>query len=95
MTGFPVTAKEYFDSESSNSVTVWATSRAVFRDDVKDASIPDWVYEGEYVFIFTFASTGEKIVRTVEFLDSKATADKLMVMMKRARENKDRLDIKP
>ncbi|KAH8692713.1 hypothetical protein BGW36DRAFT_385023 [Talaromyces proteolyticus] len=90
LAGFPVTAKEYIDSESSNSVTVWATSRAVFRDDAKDASISDWEYEGEYIFIFTFDPTGEKIVRTIEFLDSKATADKLMVLMKRARENKNK-----
>lgn len=90
MTGFPVFAKEYIDSESSNSVTVWATSRTIFREDAKDASIADWDYEGEYIFLFTFDASGEKIVRTIEFLDSKATADGLMVLMKRARENRAR-----
>lgn len=88
MTGFPVFAKEYIDSESSNSVTVWATSRTIFREDAKDTSIANWDYEGEYIFLFTFDASGEKIVRTIEFLDSKVTADGLMVLMKRARENR-------
>ncbi|KAI9745722.1 MAG: hypothetical protein M1818_001258 [Claussenomyces sp. TS43310] len=90
MTGFPVTAKEYIDSESSNQVTVWATSQAAFRDDVKDeeTSSTDWAYRGEYIFIFTMDQTGDKIIRTVEFLDSKETADKLMNLMKRANDNR-------
>ena len=33
--------------------------------------------------------TGEKLVRGVEFLDSKATIDKLMGLMKRAQENRE------
>lgn len=88
MTGFPVTAKEYLDSESSNAVTVWATSEAHFREDVKDdgVSADVWAFRGEYVFMFFFDEEG-KIKRTVEFLDSKRTADGLMVLMKRAREN--------
>ena len=91
MTGFPVTAKEYIESESSNRVTVWATSQTKFRDDVKDDGISQqqWVYEGEYIFIFTMDETGEKIVRTIEFLDSKKTTDELYALTKRARENRD------
>lgn len=44
MTGFPVTAKEYIESESSNQVTVWATSLTIFHEDAKDSGIPekDW-----------------------------------------------------
>ncbi|KAI9688714.1 MAG: hypothetical protein M1822_001071 [Bathelium mastoideum] len=90
--GFPVFAKEYVESEDSNRVTVWATSRTIFRDDARDDEIsPDeWAYEGEYIFIFSMNETGDKIVRTVEFLDSKATADKLRPLMKRARKNKEK-----
>lgn len=94
MSGFPVTAKEYIESEDGNQVVVWATSRALFRDDVKDdvgISEKDWMYEGEYVFIFTVDVTGEKIVRAVEFLDSKATIDKLMGLMKRAQANREKM----
>ncbi|OJJ50332.1 hypothetical protein ASPZODRAFT_128949 [Penicilliopsis zonata CBS 506.65] len=93
MVGFPVTAKEYIDSESESCVTVWATSRVQFRDDVKgpDDSEADWAYEGEYIFLISFDATGERIVRTVEFLDSKQTADRLVGLMERARENTGRL----
>jgi hypothetical protein len=92
MTGFPVAGKEYIESESGNQVTVWATSRTIFRDDVKDDGIEEkeWVYEGEYIFIFTMDESGEKIVRTVEFLDSKGTVEKLGVLMKRANENREK-----
>jgi hypothetical protein len=68
MAGFPVTGKEYIESESGNQVTVWATSRT----------------------IFTMDESGEKIVRTVEFLDSKGTVEKLGVLMKRANENREK-----
>jgi hypothetical protein len=90
LAGFPVTAKEYVENESSNQVTVWATSQTIFRDDVKDDGISqkEWVYEGEYIFMLWMDETGEKITRVVEFLDSKATDDKLRPLMKRARENR-------
>lgn len=76
MTGFPVYPKEYVESESSNQVTVWATSRAQFRKEVvgeDEEERKKWEFEGEYVFMFWMDESGEKIVRTVEFLDSKAT----------------------
>jgi hypothetical protein len=59
---------------------------------VKDDGIEEkeWVYEGEYIFIFSMDESGEKIVRTVEFLDSKGTAEKLGVLMKRANENREK-----
>jgi hypothetical protein len=92
MTGFPVTAKEYIESENENKVTVWATSRTIFRDDVKDNGISaeEWVYEGEYIFLLSMDEVGEKIVRTVEFLDSKGTVDQLFGLMKRANENREK-----
>jgi ketosteroid isomerase-like protein len=91
MTGFPVTAKEYIENESSNRVTIWASSKTVFRDDVKDDGISqkEWIYEGEYIFLLTMDETGEKIIRIVEFLDSKAMVDKLRPLIKRANENRE------
>ncbi|KAH8893941.1 hypothetical protein GQ53DRAFT_745349 [Thozetella sp. PMI_491] len=89
MTGFPVTGKEYIESESSNQVIVWATAQAEFRDDVRDGEPAEyWGYHGEYIFIITLDETGEKIVRIVEFLDSKATVEGLMALMQKANENK-------
>lgn len=90
--GFPLTAKEYIESESSNQVTVWATSQTKFRDEVKDGGIAseDWLFEGEYIFLLRMDESGERITRTVEFVDSKATVDRLMVLMKRAKENSER-----
>lgn len=94
MTGFPVTAKEYSESESSNQVTVWATSQALFHDELKDyddgISPEEWVYQGEYVFLLSMDETGEKITRTVEFLDSKQTMDKLVPLIERANKNREK-----
>lgn len=86
---FPVTAKEIMHDQQKNQVIIWATSRAEFRQDVKDDRVSDeeWAFEGEYIFILSFDESNEKVHRIVEFLDSKAT-DRLRSLMKRARENK-------
>lgn len=72
---FPVEAKEIIESKEEKKVVIWATSQAKFKDGVKDNSISaeDWDFRGEYVFMFHFDATGEKIERVVEFLDSKGT----------------------
>lgn len=91
MTGFPVHGKEYLENESANQVTVWATSRAEFREEVKNSGSSveeEWVYEGEYVFMFWMDDSGRKIVKTVEFLDSEGTNKVLGPLMGRARKNK-------
>ncbi|KAI1842455.1 hypothetical protein JX265_010386 [Neoarthrinium moseri] len=89
LSGFPVTAKQYIDSEESNKVVIWATSKTVFRAEAMDDSISpsEWEFNGEYVFILSMDANGDKITRTVEFLDSKETVDKLLVLMKKANEN--------
>lgn len=89
MTGFPVFAKEYVESEASNQVTVWATSRAQFREEVTGQDEEEkkkWEFEGEYVFMFWMDDTGEKVVRTVEFLDSKGTEYVGRPLLKKANE---------
>lgn len=92
MSGFPVVAKEYLESEGANSVVVWATSRTEFREVVKQQGDDDgsggsgWEYEGEYVFVLTMDASGEKIVRVVEMLNSLKTERDLRPLMKRARE---------
>ncbi|OJD28421.1 hypothetical protein ACJ73_00169 [Blastomyces percursus] len=64
MSSLPVTAKEYIESESSNQVTVWASSGAMFRD----------------VFLLWMDEAGEKLVKSVEFLDSQRTVKLLELM---------------
>lgn len=87
MSGFPVVAKEYHESESSRSVVVWATSKTEFREVVKRGEGGDgWEYEGEYVFILTMDASGERIVRVVEMLDSLKTERELRPLMRRAKE---------
>lgn len=93
MTGFPVQAKEYVESEASNQVTVWATARARFREEVMEdgaegdeESRKKWDYKGEYVMMFWMDEAGEKIVKTVEFLDSKATEYGMRPLLKTANE---------
>ncbi|KAJ0419264.1 hypothetical protein BJY00DRAFT_314095 [Aspergillus carlsbadensis] len=90
MTGFPFTAKEYTESEASNQVVVWATSKAQFREEVKDyegMEASDWEFEGEYVLILTMDESGERIERYIEFMDSKAAVEKLLGLMGRAQQN--------
>lgn len=90
MTGFPVYGNEYIESDVANQVTVWATSRTQFREEVMDIDESkgkgEWDFEGEYVFMFWMDESGEKIRRTVEFLDSKGTEYGLRPLMKRANE---------
>lgn len=92
MTGFPVTAKEIIDSADSNTVTIWATSEAQFREELKDDGVPaeKWAYRGEYLFILTMDETGRRIRRVVEFLDSKLT-ERALALVARARENRRKL----
>lgn len=85
---FPVFPKEIFDNEEKGQVTIWATSKAKFKEECKDDGLTEeeWAYEGEYIFIFTLDETKERIVDIVEFLDSKGT-ERLRELMVRARKN--------
>lgn len=88
LTGFPVRGNEYVESESSNQVTVWATARPRFKEEVlrDEKDREEWEFQGEYVFMFWMDETGDKIVRTVEFLGSKGTEYGLRPLLKRANE---------
>lgn len=96
LSGFPVYPKKIVESESANSVVVWATSRTIFRQEAKVAGEreeekeeeeeEDWEYEGEYVFLLEMDESGEKVVRTMEFLDSKKTEEGIRPLVKKARE---------
>ncbi|KAL3457037.1 hypothetical protein BJX64DRAFT_269663 [Aspergillus heterothallicus] len=86
MAGFPVNTKAYFECEAQNSVIVWASSEAQFREEVMGLDKREqWAYQGEYVFMLTLDEGGGRVVRTVEFLDSLATREGLFPLVKRAR----------
>lgn len=72
-------------NEEKRQVVIWATSRAIFWEHLRDGgSEEEWGFKGEYVFILDFDEQG-KIKRVFEFLDSLKTAD-LRGLMGRARE---------
>ncbi len=95
MAGFPVTPKEMIDSANENTVTVWATSEAMFHEELKDdgLSAAEWAYRGEYIFILAMDPSGRRIQRIVEFLDSKGT-ERILGLVARAKENRQRLGSK-
>lgn len=97
LSGFPVAGRRYLESEGANAVVVWATSRAVFREEIVaglkgEGEEGDWEYEGEYVFMFEMSEDGTRVRRCVEFLDSKKTDGGIRVLMRRAREWVDRVE---
>jgi len=85
---FPVTPTDVMEDAEQNRVIILATSRTVFHEHVMDQGLAEeeWTYRGEYVFFLTMDESGRKIVKIVEFLDSKGT-DKLRGLMARARVN--------
>jgi hypothetical protein len=93
VTGFPVNPKEIMEDQQKNKVIVWATGRALWRDEVKDHGITEeeWAWTGEYMLIFDMDQTGEKIEHMLEFVDSKATVQ-LPGLIARARTNKAKLE---
>lgn len=86
--GFHSHIRELIDSESYNQVVVWASSEAIFREEVKDTADPeeDWEYKGEYMLLFTMDESGEHITKLVEFVDSKG-AERMMGLVMRATKN--------
>ncbi|PLB51649.1 hypothetical protein P170DRAFT_487854 [Aspergillus steynii IBT 23096] len=90
--GFPMFPKEILENEEKGQVTIWATSLAGFKDEVKDSGLSEeeWAYRGEYIIIVTMDETREKIVRVVEFMDSRLT-ERLKVLFSRAKKNLDKI----
>jgi hypothetical protein len=87
--GVSVTVKEYFVAENDKQVTIWMASDFEWKDEVKDEelSAEDWAYCGEYVMVLKMDETGNKILKALEFVDSKMTADILMPLIQRAMKN--------
>jgi hypothetical protein len=88
---FPVWPKEVMEDEQQNRVIVWATGQPTFRKELRDDGLTEeeWVYKGEYIFIFSMDESGEKIERVVEFLDSKAVVQ-VRALVQRASANLER-----
>ena len=92
VTGFPVTPKDVMEDQQQDRVIVRATGGPLWRDEVKDDSIPEeeWNWTGEYMLVFDLDETGEKIDHLLEFVDSKATL-KLPALLGQAKTNKAKL----
>lgn len=50
-----------------------------------------WGYVGEFIFMLTMDESGEKITKIVEFVDSKATDNKIWPLAQRAIANLQKL----
>lgn len=85
---FPVMVREIFADETGKQVTVWAYSRAIFKDEAIDNEEPkvDWTYYGEYIFVLFMTEAGDKIERIIEFVDSDKVV-KMRQLMMRAKRN--------
>jgi hypothetical protein len=86
VTEWPAEAKEIMEDEKQNRVVVWATSKAVWKKELMDGDSKDWDWQGEYMFILCMDESGERLVRVVEFLDSKRT-EELRALVARAAKN--------
>lgn len=102
LAGYPVRAREIWEGAGKEGgggggggvVVAWATSRAVFREEVKmmmgegeeEEEEVSWEYEGEYMFVLEMDASGEKVRRVVEFLDSKKTLGGIVPLMRKANE---------
>ena len=84
--GYPMLVKQVLDSASSNAVTVWTVGDIDFRDEVKDEK-EEWKCRGEYVFLIFMDETGDKITKTIEFVDSHTVTGKLVPIIKKAHVN--------
>ncbi|KAL5340783.1 hypothetical protein BJX70DRAFT_94534 [Aspergillus crustosus] len=89
MTTLPFTIKDIVESEKDNKVVLWASSRANFRDELKDdegVGEEGWEFEAEYVFILTMDGEG-RIVHLVEFMDILATVERAVKLLEQAGKN--------
>lgn len=68
-------------------MVLWAGSRAVWREEVKEEGEGDevWGFEGEYVYMLWMDEKGEKVERGVEFVDSQGTLGRFLDLLGRAR----------
>lgn len=85
--------KEHFNGAKEKHVTVWATIRMAFRDELRDGSFTPEAcdYQWEFVLILSLDDKREKIQRSIEFLDSKR-AEMFGKLAARAKENLERLE---
>ncbi|KUJ10195.1 uncharacterized protein LY89DRAFT_689999 [Mollisia scopiformis] len=86
ISAWPVEIKEVTEDEKNNRVVVWATAQPQWREEAMDGPKEDWEKGGEYMFTMCMDESGEKLVRVVEFLDSKRT-EELRALIARASKN--------
>ncbi|KAH7259227.1 uncharacterized protein BKA55DRAFT_562235, partial [Fusarium redolens] len=88
MSSFTVTIKQTWPNPSLRQVLVWAGSESNFHRHLRDSDDDEeWTKRGEYMFLMTTDESGERIMDVLEFVDSKAT-EEIVVMVARALEKK-------
>lgn len=88
ISGFEITNKEVMEDDKQNRIMIWASARTIWYPAAKDPGITEeeWDFRTEYVFILSMDESQEKIVKVVEFVDSKAT-EQWRQLVARAMEN--------
>ncbi|KAE8453877.1 hypothetical protein EG329_007653 [Mollisiaceae sp. DMI_Dod_QoI] len=76
---FHVTVNDLIEDTSENKVAVWAKSTG---------STDLGPYTNEYMLVFYLDESGEKIVRSLEFVDSKVTGEYMVRLGRYIREEK-------
>jgi hypothetical protein len=88
MSSFTVTIKQMWPNPSLRQVLVWAGSETNFHRHLRDSDDDEeWTKRGEYMFLMTTDESGERIMDVLEFVDSNAT-EEIVVMVARALEKK-------
>ena len=73
LTGLALKPIQSWPNEQARTITVHATGKPSFRDAVRDDGDAEgeWDFTGEYMFVFTMNESGEKIIKTFEFVEGK------------------------
>ncbi|KAH8169094.1 snoaL-like domain-containing protein [Sarocladium implicatum] len=73
LTGIVMKPVQSWANDQTRTVTIHATGAPTFRDTIKaEEDVKDeWDFSGEYMFVFTMDESGEKIVKTFEFVEGK------------------------
>ncbi|KAM5370888.1 hypothetical protein ACJZ2D_008321 [Fusarium nematophilum] len=70
---FSFRIKQAWPNEAEGRVTVWAEGEGDLRPHIKQSSGEDYSLKREYMFVLEMDSSGEKVEKALEFVDTKLT----------------------
>ncbi|RKK66510.1 hypothetical protein BFJ69_g15342 [Fusarium oxysporum] len=74
--------KKAWANEAAGQVAVWVGGEGDLHPHIKQNTSEDYVFDREYIFILEMDSTGEKVQKAFEFVDTKATETMMGVLGK-------------